>query len=229
MQISFTSYAFNLNLGSLVGGVAFRYRLYAKFGLSNDVVPRVLGLSMLTNWLGYMLLAGTVFLIRPLELPAEWIIGEVGLRVLGGVLLALVITYLVLCFRATRRKWSLRGHEVTLPGGRLALLQLGLSALNWTLIATIVYVLLQQKIGFTTVLSVMLIAAVAGVIAHVPAGLGVLEAVFVTLLAQSASRTELLAALLAYRAIYYLAPLALAVVYYFFVGKLGRESDGAKG
>ena len=227
--VSFVSYAFNLNMGALVGGVGMRYKLYLRLGLDAAVITEVLGLSMLTNWLGYMLLAGGVFLIRPLELPAEWIIGEVGLRVLGGVLVALVTTYLVLCFRATRRKWSLRGHEVTLPAGRLALLQLGLSALNWTLIATIVYVLLQQKIGFSAVLSVMLIAAVAGVIAHVPAGLGVLEAVFVTLLAQSASRTELLAALLAYRAIYYLAPLALAVVYYFFVGKLGREGDSAKG
>jgi hypothetical protein len=224
--VGFVSYAFNLNMGALVGGVGMRYKLYARLGLDAAVITEVLALSMLTNWLGYMLLAGGVFLIRPLELPADWVIGALGLRALGGVLLALVATYVVLCFKAKRRKWSLRGHQVTLPTGRVALLQLGISAFNWTLIASIVYVLLQQKVGFSAVLSVLLIAAVAGVIAHVPAGLGVLEAVFVTLLAQSASRNELLAALLAYRAIYYLTPLALAVVYYFFVGKLGRKADG---
>ncbi len=225
--VSFVSYAFNLNMGALVGGVGMRYKLYSRLGLNAAVITEVLGLSMLTNWLGYMLLAGAVFVMRPLALPADWAIGSVGLRTLGGVLLALVATYLVLCFRSGRRTWQVRGHEITLPSGRLALLQLGLSALNWSLIATVVYVLLQQKVEFSAVLSVLLIAAVAGVIAHVPAGLGVLEAVFVTLLAQHAGRNELLAALLAYRAVYYLAPLALAVVYYFFVGKLGaqRKSD----
>jgi uncharacterized membrane protein YbhN (UPF0104 family) len=36
MQVSFTSYAFNLNLGSLVGGIGFRYRLYSRAGLGPD-------------------------------------------------------------------------------------------------------------------------------------------------------------------------------------------------
>ncbi len=229
LGVGFVSYAFNLNMGALVGGVGMRYKLYLRLGLDAAVITEVLALSMLTNWLGYMLLAGGVFVVRPLELPADWVIGALGLRVLGGVLLALVATYLLLCFKSRRRQWTLRGHQLTLPTARLALLQLGISALNWTLIATIIYVLLQQKIGFSDVLSVMLIAAMAGVIVRVPAGLGVLEAVYVTLLAQSAARNELLAALLAYRAIYYLAPLALAVVYYFFIGKLGRAGPAQSG
>ncbi|HEX2544300.1 MAG TPA: UPF0104 family protein, partial [Ramlibacter sp.] len=33
LQVSSISYAFNLNLGSLVGGIGFRYRLYSKLGL----------------------------------------------------------------------------------------------------------------------------------------------------------------------------------------------------
>jgi uncharacterized membrane protein YbhN (UPF0104 family) len=222
--VSFVSYAFNLNMGALVGGVGMRYKLYLRLGLDAAVITEVLGLSMLTNWLGYMLLAGAVFLIRPLELPADWVIGSTGLRWLGVLLLALVAAYIGLCFRSRRRKWSLRGHEITLPSGRVSLMQLAVSALNWLLISTIVYVLLQQKIEYTAVLSVMLIAAVAGVIAHVPAGLGVLEAVFVTLLAQSAPRSELLAALLAYRAVYYLAPLLLAVLHYFVIGRFGNKA-----
>ena len=53
-------------------------------------------------------------------------------------------------------------------------------------------------------------AAVAGVITHVPAGLGVLEAVFVTMLSSRLPAAQLLAGLLAYRAVYYLLPLAVA-------------------
>ena len=54
MAVNFISYAFNLNLGALVGGVAFRYRLYTQLGLKLGVITRVLSLSMLTNWLGYV-------------------------------------------------------------------------------------------------------------------------------------------------------------------------------
>jgi glycosyltransferase 2 family protein len=49
---------------------------------------------------------------------------------------------------------------------------------------------------------------------HVPAGLGVIEAVFVACLGASLSSTQVLAALLSYRAVYYLAALALASIAY---------------
>jgi uncharacterized membrane protein YbhN (UPF0104 family) len=83
-------------------------------------------------------------------------------------------------------------------------------------------VLLQGRIEYATVLSVLLIAAVAGVITHVPAGLGVLEAVFVALLSQRIAPDTLLAALLAYRAIYYLAPLAAAAALFLVLDRQER-------
>jgi uncharacterized membrane protein YbhN (UPF0104 family) len=217
MLVTFISYAFNLNLGALVGGFAFRYRLYARLGLDNVVITRVLTMSMLTNWLGYIVLAGTVFLLRPLALPPDWKLGSEGLQVLGGVLLAVAATYLLACAVSTRRSWTLRGHEIALPSWRIAGLQLVMSCANWLLIASIVYVLLQQRIDYPAVLSVLLVAAVAGVITHVPAGIGVLEAVFVALLSHQVPKGELLGALLAYRAVYYLGPLIVATVTFLFV------------
>jgi glycosyltransferase 2 family protein len=208
--VGLISYAFNLNLGSLVGGFAFRYRLYSRFGLRTGVITRVLSLSLLTNWLGYLVLAGTVFLLRPLALPPDWKLGSGGLQILGAALLLVASAYLLLCGFSKRRSFQVRGHELNLPSGRVALLQLALSSVSWLLIAGVVYVLLQQKFDYPTVLSVLLIAAVAGVITHVPAGLGVLEAVFVALLSHKLGQGPLLAALLAYRAIYYLAPLVFA-------------------
>ena len=214
MGVNFVSYAFNLNLGSLVGGVAFRYRLYARLGLDNEVITRVLSISMLTNWLGYLLLAGTVFLLWPLAPPPDWKLDGRALQVLGGLLLAAAIAYVALCAFSARRSWTLRGHEIELPSGRFALLQLAMSSANWLLMATLVFVLLQQRIDFPTVLGVLLVAAIAGVVTHVPAGLGVLEAVFVALLSHELPKNELLGALLAYRALYYLGPLAVATLAY---------------
>ena len=209
--IAFTCYVFNLNLGSLVGGVALRYRLYTRLGLRADVITRILALSVLTNWLGYCCVAGCVFLFARLSVPAGWELGSEGLRWLGAALLLAAGSYVALCSLSTRREWSFRGHSLRLPSGAIASLQLVLSATNWMMIGGVVWVLLQHRVDYASVLGVLLIAAVAGVIAHVPAGLGVLEAVFIALLSHRIPQAELLAALLAYRALYYLMPLVLAL------------------
>jgi uncharacterized membrane protein YbhN (UPF0104 family) len=214
MGVTFISYAFNLNLGSLVGGVAFRYRLYSRLGLENETITRVLGFSMLTNWLGYLVVAGAAFCFWPMALPPDWKIDGGGLRVLGAVLLVLAAAYLVLCAFSGGRIWCVRGHAFKTPGLAMALLQLAMSCLNWSLMGGVIWLLLQGQVGYPQVLAVLLVAAVAGVVTHVPAGLGVLEAVFVALLSHQVAQGKLLGALLAYRALYYLLPLMVAAVAY---------------
>lgn len=214
MAVTFVSYAFNLNLGSLVGGVAFRYRLYSRLGLGNGAITRIMSLSMLTNWMGYLLLAGAVFALQPPTLPQDWPLTTTSLRLIGAVLLVVVAGYLGICAFSRRRVLRLRGHEVVLPSVRLAGLQLLMGASNWLIMSGIIFILFQHRIEFSAVVSVLLLAAVAGVITHVPAGLGVLEAVFVALLSHEMPQYELLAALVAYRVIYYLVPLTVAVVAY---------------
>ena len=214
MTVTFVSYVFNLNLGSLVGGVAFRYRLYSRLGLKTGLITRVMSFSMLTNWIGYLLLGGLVFSIMPPALPDSWPISTVHLRLVGMVLVLIAAGYLALCAFSRQRELTVRGHHIVLPSARLAALQLLMGASNWLIMSGIIYVLLQQRIEFPAVVSVLLLAAVAGVITHVPAGLGVLEAVFVALLSHQLPQPAILAALVAYRVVYYLAPLCIAAVVY---------------
>ncbi|WP_432728652.1 lysylphosphatidylglycerol synthase domain-containing protein [Variovorax sp. W6] len=214
MGVTFISYAFNLNLGSLVGGVAFRYRLYSRLGLANDTITRVLGFSMLTNWLGYLVVAGAAFCFWPMTLPPEWKIGSEGLRILGAALLMVALAYLVLCALASGHVWRVRGFGLKVPGLAMALLQLAMSCANWSLMGGVIWFLLQGQVDYAQVLAVLLVAAVAGVLTHVPAGLGVLEAVFVALLSHEVPQVQLLGALLAYRGLYYLLPLAVAALAY---------------
>jgi hypothetical protein len=223
VSVAFVSYAFNLNLGALVGGVAFRYRLYSKLGLATDVITRVLALSMLTNWLGYAVLGAGVLLLAPPILPDGWSLSQQAFPLAGALLLTIAAGYLALCLFSPKRELTFRGHGLTLPKARVALLQLGLSMVNWSLIAGTVWMLLQQQVDYPSVLGALLLAAVAGVLTHVPAGLGVLEAVFLTVLAGRVAQHDLLAALLAYRALYYLAPLALAAAMLFWIEKTGRS------
>jgi uncharacterized membrane protein YbhN (UPF0104 family) len=55
----------------------------------------------------------------------------------------------------------------------------------------------------------------ATAVVHIPAGVGVLEGIFVALFGQQLPVDKLLAALLVYRAVYYLAPLSIAALTYF--------------
>lgn len=223
MTVTFVSYVFNLNLGSLVGGVAFRYRLYSRLGLRTGLITRVMTFSMLTNWIGYLLLGGLVFSIVPPALPDSWPLTTGHLRLIGIVLVFMAAGYLALCAFSRQRELTIRGHHIVLPSARLAALQLVMGASNWLIMSGIVFVLLQQRIEFSAVVSVLLLAAVAGVITHVPAGLGVLEAVFVALLSHKMPQPAILAALLAYRVTYYLAPLSIAAVIYLVMETRARK------
>ena len=228
MRVTFICYVFNLNLGSLVGSVALRYRLYSRLGLSMGTITRIMTLSLLTNWMGYLLLAGVLFGFYTPVLPAGWEIDSRALQIFGFVLLVISFIYLLLCALSRQRSFSLRGHELSLPSLHLAALQLLLGAANWLLMGGMIFMALQQKIGLFTVVGVLLVAAVASFIAHVPAGLGVLEAIFVIMLSPQLPRSELLAALLIYRMIYYLIPLALAVVMYLVAEKGAKKIGSAR-
>ncbi|MGF6395177.1 lysylphosphatidylglycerol synthase domain-containing protein [Pseudomonas plecoglossicida] len=222
LPVAFVCYAFNLNFTTWVGGVALRYRLYGRLGLDTATITRILTLGLLTNWMGYMLLAGTVFAMRLVKLPESWALGVTGLQVVGFILLAVAASYLLACAFAKRRTWHVRDHEITLPSLRLALCQVALGAANWALMAALIHWLLPGDLFYPSILGILLISCVAGVVAHIPAGLGVLEAVFLALLHGQLGQGTLVAALLGYRTLYYLIPLLLAVITYLVLEKRAR-------
>ncbi|CAN5378438.1 YbhN family protein [soil metagenome] len=210
LKIAFTSYAFNLNLGAMIGGAGFRFRLYSQLGLSNSTIARVLGISFSTTWLGYMLLAAVLFTTGLVTTPEGWTASAEALRVIGAVLGLLVVAYVASCRVWRGRVFTIRGFAIALPPWRMAVLQVVMSTINWSLIAGVIHVLLQGAPKFAHTLGGLLAAAMAGAVTHVPGGLGVLETVFVTLLGDEIDTPRLLAALLTYRAIYYLVPLLIA-------------------
>ena len=223
MAIAFVSYAFNLNLGSLVGSIGFRYRLYSRFGVAPELIGRIVGLSLVTNWSGYFLVAGIAFLLRFVELPEGWHLGTVGLQFCGGGLLLTISAYVAMCAFSKRRSWTIRGSELTLPSVRMAFAQIVLSSVNWLLIAAVLFVLFERRIDYPTVLAVFLLSSIAGAATHIPAGLGVTEAVFLSLLGTRMPHHELLAAIFAYRGIYYLGPLVLGFFLYLLLEARARR------
>jgi uncharacterized membrane protein YbhN (UPF0104 family) len=214
LSTAFVCYAFTLNLGAWAGAFALRFRLYSRLGLDTPTITKIFTLNLVTNWSGYMLLAGAVFVSGLLELPPQWKLGQGGLQLIGALLLIVPVIYLVACKYSRRRTWRFWGHKVHLPKLPLAVIQVVLSATNWSLMAFTVFVLFDYQVSFPVILGGLLLSGVAGAITHIPAGLGVLETVFVALLQHKLSQGTILAALIGYRVVYYLIPLGVALVIY---------------
>ncbi|WPL80742.1 lysylphosphatidylglycerol synthase domain-containing protein [Bordetella hinzii] len=205
--IAMMSYALNLNLGVLVGGLGARLRLYGRLGCRKSLPTRVALFSAVSNWLGFGWLAGLLLLagVVPPPLP-----GGAG-RLLGLGLAAASAAYTWACWRSPGRSWTLRGWRVVLPSLPVALAQAGIAAASWASMGLALYLLLQARVPYALVLGVMLCASFAALIVRIPGGLGTTEALFVAALAGRLPGSEVLAAVLAYRAIYFFIPLALAL------------------
>lgn len=228
MAISFVSYVVSLNLGALVGGGGIRFRLYSHAGLPLRIISRIVGFSVFTNWLGYFVLAGLLLVFDLLPWPPDWPIAAIWMRGIGVLLLLTAVAYLTACAMHHGRPWRVRGHTLDLPPLRLAILQTLLSCLNWLVIAAMPYWLLHHQIAYSTVLGVLMLGGIVSAAVHIPAGLGVMEGVFVMMLGAQLDTSEILGALLAYRGVYYLAPLlpALLVFLYLEAHQLRRVRRG---
>lgn len=227
LPLAFVCYAFNLNLSAWVGSLAVRYRLYSRLGLEVGTITKILSINIITNWLGYIILAGIIFSSRLLNLPDNWQIGATALQFIGVGLLLVALAYLLACRFATRRTWKIRDHEITLPDWKFALLQATLGAINWSLMALLIYTLLPENAFYPTVLGILLICSIAGVVTHIPAGLGVIEAIFIAMLQHEFSKGEIIAALLGYRALYFLMPLSIACITYIVMEKRAKAMRGS--
>ena len=213
MGVTLIAYPFTLNLGSLIGGASVRYRLYSRQGLDVGQIAQVISLSIATNWLGYCVLACALFWAWTPPLPEGWRMGSGQLPWLGTVLACVALGYLALCARrGGHRPLMLRGRRLPLPTWRVALLQLVLSCTHWALMAASVWVLARQQVPYAAALATVLLGAVAGLVSRIPAGLGVLEAVGTAVLAVHLPVSQALAVVLAFRAVYYFAPLAPAAL-----------------
>lgn len=213
LGIAFMSYAFTLNLGSVIGGVGVRYRLYDQRGIKAGVIGQVVATSILTNWIGYLALAAVLPWLWVPPAVFGWSATAAQWRTGGALLAMLPLGYLALCAWRSGQALSVRGHCFALPRWPLALWQVAVSCVNWMLMGGALWAVLQGQVTYPAALATVMLGAVAGLVLRVPAGLGVLESVGVAMLAGGdLSKTDVLAALLAYHALYYFVPLLLASV-----------------
>ena len=210
---AFATYVVTHSVGpGFLGGGAIAYRMLAADGLATGEIADVMALNLVTFWLAVLFLGGATLVWTPLQLPSRFPGLEPASRVVGGILLAAGMAYWTWTATGTRTV-RLRGFDVTLPGAGVTGLQIVLSALEWVLGAAALYVLLPHRstLSLWRMIGVFVVARTVGLASHVPAGLGVFDAMIVVLLANYPHTPALVAGLLWYRTVY-LLPLVAAFV-----------------
>ncbi|MHC5733942.1 lysylphosphatidylglycerol synthase domain-containing protein [Nostoc sp.] len=214
-KIAFTNFissAFSNTIGfALLTGSAIRYRFYANWGVSAVAIAQVIAFANFTFWLGMFAVAGLLFLINPLKIPAQLHLPFATVRPIGVIFLLLVAAYLLGSI-LLKQPLIIRGHEFRFPSFQISLIQIAISSFDWILAAAVLYALLPTNISLSYLdfLGIYLLAMFAGVVSNVPGGLGVFETIILLILSSKVSAAAVLGSMLAYRGVYYFLPLLVA-------------------
>ena len=213
---SFVSYSVghNVGLGNLAGS-SIRYRLYSSWGIPAASIARVILFCAAGFWLGLLSLAAVVFLFAPESLPATGPLALLGhTHAVGGVAAAIVASAFGLSF-VVKKPLDVEGMQVRFPSPGLLAAQACVGMVDWILAGSALYAVMPDSldVSWASFLGLYLLASLAGLISHVPGGLGVLESAMLLLLAgKGAAASEVLAAILVFRFCYYLVPLGAGSV-----------------
>lgn len=196
---------------AIVSGGALRYRMYSAVGLSVKQVAAIIVVVAMPYFfaVGWLIDLSILFHAREasmaLRLPAKAIL------VLGALGLAKDTGWLIFV-RVRKQPLVIRGVSVRLPQLRDALIQIAFGLGQISLMTAILYLFMPPELNMTwpAFVAIYCIAFIAGQLSNVPAGLGVLEAALLLMLPH-VPPAKLLGAVFAYRAVYELLPLLVAL------------------
>lgn len=207
---SFTAVSIGHLLGfAALSSGALRYRFYSRWGLTHGDVGRVLLFCGTTAAIGMATLGGLAAVVQPGAIADVAGLSTGAVRAAGAGLLAVVLAYLGVAASRWQRV-RIRRFVLPVPSVALALGQVAIGTADMLCVSAVLHQLITGAgdVGYTAVAIGYVSANVASVVAHVPGGLGVVEAVMLSIV----PGPEAAGGLLAFRAIYYLVPFALGCV-----------------
>ena len=197
---------------SVTVGGGLRYRLYSMFGARLRDVAKTQASFSGTLALALCLQIAAAMLLHPGLLDHEVTLSHDLTRGIGIGLALIGIGLLGLTLR--RRPLDLFGRRVELPPLKFVAPQVVCSILDIACLAAAAYALLPEGLhaDYGTVLGIAVVSLTLGIASSVPGGLGVFEPSVLLLMAPSpALAAPTVGALVAFRALYYLAPLVLGL------------------
>ncbi|MGF6710890.1 uncharacterized membrane protein YbhN (UPF0104 family) [Luteibacter sp. W1I16] len=186
-----------------ITGTALRYRILSTRGVSAPDVARIVGLVGFAVAMGFAAVTAIALMLEP-SIAHGW-----G-RWLGAALVSLFV--LLLRWLAGKhdelRVWK---FSTPVPSARSAGAQIVIGVVEMIGAIAAMYLLLPTEVAgsFLDFAPIYVGAIIAGIVSNTPGGIGAFEALTLAAFPQE-QRAQVLAALLAYRVIYGLGPLAIA-------------------
>ncbi|MBB4611932.1 bifunctional lysylphosphatidylglycerol flippase/synthetase MprF [Novosphingobium taihuense] len=215
-RAAFTSYTLSHNLGfsPLTGGSA-RMRIYGRAGLTPSDVARIIVLAGMAFWAGVVAVAGISLALAPAGVAIAGFALPSGQTHLLGAMLVIAVVAIPALVRIIPVARNATNRFLPVPDLPTSLALVAVAAVDLAVAALALFVLVpgMPLSAFPQIYLSYALAIIAGLLTHVPGGLGVFEAVFLAALPTgSPAAPYALAALVAYRAIYYLLPLACSLL-----------------
>ncbi|OCG01475.1 bifunctional lysylphosphatidylglycerol flippase/synthetase MprF [Gilliamella sp. wkB112] len=203
-----------IGLSALSGG-AVRCRLYFKYGLTTIDVARMSIFVTLSLGFTLPLLAAIAALVETKDTMQALHMPLQSVWLIAGSVLCLYIALLIFLYRnqcderpnKDTRLFQIVRWSIRLPNLHLACWQCLITLFDAILAGSILYFLLPNHPNFTTFIMIYILALVAGVLSHIPGGVGVFEAIILAAFSSEIGAASLTVALLIYRIIYILIPL----------------------
>jgi len=211
--ISFIATAVGHNLGvAMLSGGAVRWRMYTAAGLSASEVATLVAMVGLTFGIGVTFVAASALVLMPGEAVLLLNVPPFLTRGVGLAVLGVLGAYLV-AGALRRRPLRLGDWRIQMPRPATTAGQIVLASVDLACAGAALYAVIPADVSppFTLFIGVYVLAIVAGIVTHVPGGLGVFESVLILGL-PGVPKEALLAAILVYRVVYYLLPLGIAAL-----------------
>jgi uncharacterized membrane protein YbhN (UPF0104 family) len=207
-----TSYAIGHGLGAMVFvSAAIRFRIYSRWGLGLIDIAKICFIAGLTFWLGNITALGIGMAYMPDAARAVDQIPAWGNQAIGIAALATLSAYLIWVWSETR-VLGRKGSGVTLPSGSMTLLQIGIGLADLSCCSLVMYLLMPSlpTVDFIPLAVIVVFGTLLGFASHAPGAVGALDAAMLIGL-PTFDRAELVATLLLYRLLYFVAPFGLAL------------------
>jgi hypothetical protein len=207
-----TSYAIGHGVGAMVvASAAIRFRIYSRWGLGLIDIGKICFIAGLTFWLGNITALGIGMASMPEAARAVDQIPSWGNQAIGIAALTALLAYLMWVW-SKQRVLGRKGASVTLPSGSMTVLQIGIGLADLSCCSLVMYLLMPSlpAVDFIPLALIVVFGTLLGFASHAPGAIGALDAAMLVGL-PTFDRAELVATLLLYRLLYFVAPFGLAL------------------
>jgi len=210
---SFCGYALGnfIGFGALSGG-AVRYRIYRAAGVSQGKIARITIYIATAFGMGAAATIGLGLAFRAREIAQLYGIPYESLRLVAALILTATAAVLIGCALG-RQSFRLGPVTIELPSSGLVLVQIAVTMVDIVVSSGTLWVLLPASgVDFPAFVVIYTAAVSLGLLSHTPGGIGVFDAAVLYAVGTQGSPSAVAAALVAYRAIYFLLPFVIAAV-----------------